>query len=271
MTERVFHISHTTTYAFDRPVDGLTLTTRLHPPLLASQRLLHSEVRVTPHADAAPDTGTDGVRTYTIRQPTDRLKVTGQTTLAHAPAGFGPGLPLPPPSDTEPEAEAEAHHPLIADWARETLPETDPDPNDIRRFAARVHRDFVFDRTATSHSSSLIDFFTGCRGVCEDYVRLAIACLRTRGVPVRHVVGYLLPVQDQDSRFGRHAHAWISVWRPGTGWIDLDPTTGLVVPERHVTLARGLGRDDTLPVSGRFADGQCVGQRVSVDVSIVNA
>lgn len=269
MTERVFHISHTTTYAFDRPVGGLTLTARLSPPTLASQRPLHADVSVAPAAEERDESGTPGAWKFIIQTPTERLKVTGQTTLAHDPAGSGP-VPLPP-SGPEPDAEPNALHPLIDAWARETLPDRNLGDGDIRRFADRLHRDFVFDRTATARNTSLLDFFTGCRGVCEDYARLATACLRARGVPVRHVVGYLLPSEGRDSSFGRHAHAWISAWSGDAGWIDLDPTTGLPVPERHVVLVRGFGRDDTLPVSGRFADGEAVGQRVTVDVSIVNA
>jgi transglutaminase-like putative cysteine protease len=182
-----------------------------------------------------------------------------------------PGLALPAPSEPDPEPEHDAQHPLIDAWARQSLPDLRPCADDVRQFVQCLHRDFVFDRTATTRNTTLLDFFTGCRGVCEDYARLAAACLRVRGVPVRHVVGYLLPAEGRQANFGRHAHAWISTWFQGTGWIDFDPTTGLTVPDRHVTLVRGFGRDDTLPVSGRFTDGQTVGQRVSVDVSIVNA
>ncbi|MDF1791817.1 MAG: transglutaminase family protein [Thalassobaculaceae bacterium] len=269
MTEQIFHISHVTTYAFDRPVAGLDLTTRLHPPGLATQRPLHTDVMVTPQAETHEVIGESGARRYRFRAPIERLKVTGQTTLVHDAAGVGGALAAP--SAPDPAAEPDAWHPLIAAWADQSLPGPNPGADAVRRFAQRMHRDFVFDRAATTRNTTLFDFFTGCRGVCEDYARLATACLRARGVPVRHVVGYLLPTQGRDSSFGRHAHAWISAWFADTGWIDLDPTTGLTVPERHVTLVRGYDRDDTLPVSGRFADGQSAGQQVSVDVSIVNA
>lgn len=269
MTERIFHISHTTTYGFDRLTSGLALTTRLRPPVLPSQRPLHTQVLVTPEAISLADVGGSGAQDHTFRVPIDHLKVVGQTTLAHDPAGMGPAPA--PPCGPEPEAEPDAQHPLIIAWARESLPESALSPDDIQRFAHRIHRDFVFDRTATTGKTSLVEFFTGCRGVCEDYARLATACLRARGVVVRHVVGYLLPPEGRESSFGRNAHAWISCWLPGCGWIDLDPTTGLTVPERHVTLVRGYGRDDTHPVSGRITDGQWLEQRISVDVSIVSA
>ena len=269
MAERIFHISHTTTYSFTKLTNGLELTTRLRPPMLASQMPLHTQVLVSPDAERFDVPGNVCFDRFVLRTSTDRLKVTGQTTLAHDPSSTSPSIP--PPRGPEPKAEAEARHPLIFAWARETLPDSDLSSDDIQRFTGRLHRDFVFDQSATTRKSGLVDFFTGCRGVCEDYARLATACLRARGVPVRYVVGYLLPSEGRGSSFGRKAHAWISCWVPEGGWIDLDPTTGLRVPDRHVTLIRGFDRDDTQPVSGRVTDGQYFEQEVSVDVSIATA
>lgn len=263
---RVFHISHTTAYTFDRMVSGLDVVARLRPPRLGAQDPVHTQIIVSSDTDGRREDDTDRLA---ISGPLDRLTVTAQSMVAHDPER--PGPQPPPPGGSEPAAEDQAGHPLIVAWSRETLPDTAPTPDDIRRFVDRLRRDFVFDAMATTRTSSLLEFFTGCRGVCEDFARLTIACLRARGVPVRHVVGYLLPHPDQDATFGRHAHAWVSVWYPGTGWIDVDPTTGLAVPEHHVTLVRGYDRDDTLPVSGRLAHGESAGQRVAVDVSIVSA
>jgi len=264
---QVFHIAHTTTYSLARPVAGLEVMTRLRPPATPSQGPRHVSVTVTPAAESRTAETSGTVERYLFRAPVRDLKVAAQFTVAHTPDGTGDGAA--PPGDSEPAAEPEAGHPLIRAWSAETLPERDVALADIRRFADRLHRDFAFDPAATTRATSLVEFFTGCRGVCEDFARLATACLRARGVPVRHVVGYLLPGMGRDSCFGRHAHAWISVWDRQAGWVDLDPTTNLAVPDHHVTLVRGLDRDDTLPVSGRFDGGESVEQRVSVDVSIV--
>lgn len=267
--QRTFHISHTTTYDFDRAVSGIDVTARLRPPVHCAQRPVHASVTVVPAVAPVPEEPAETGDRFRITAPLNRLKVIGQSTVVHDPDIADP-IPAPP-QGAEPPAETDADHPLIVAWAGEVLQQNAPSLDDVRRFIDRLNRDFVFDPAATTRTTGLIDFFTGCRGVCEDFARLATACLRARGIPVRHVVGYLLPRSGQGSTFGRHAHAWISVWYPDVGWVDLDPTTGLTVPDHHITLIRGYDRDDTLPVTGRFAHGESVGQRVSVDVSIVSA
>ena len=68
------------------------------------------------------------------------------------------------------------------------------------------------------------------RGVCQDFAHIQIACLRSLGLPARYVSGYLLtrPAEGKERLVGADAsHAWLSVWVPGHGWVDLDPTNDL--------------------------------------------
>ena len=46
------------------------------------------------------------------------------------------------------------------------------------------------------------------------------------------------------------SHAWVGVFVPGFGWVDLDPTNGLVQPDRHVTVGWGRDYTDVVPVRG---------------------
>ena len=65
------------------------------------------------------------------------------------------------------------------------------------------------------------------RGVCQDFAHLQIACLRSLGLPARYVSGYLetSPPPDEPRLVGADAsHAWVAVYVPGAGWIDVDPT-----------------------------------------------
>jgi hypothetical protein len=47
-------------------------------------------------------------------------------------------------------------------------------------------------------------------GICFDYAALMTGMLRSQQVPCKLVVGYA----------GQAYHAWISVWTPGSGWVD---------------------------------------------------
>ena len=96
-----------------------------------------------------------------------------------------------------------------------------------------------------------------CR--CRDYTQAHLA-------PVLH----LLLADDGDPRFlafqvnamdghidrlPRPPHAWVSVYSPGTGWIDVDPTNNLVPANRHITQAWGRDFNDVSPVRGVILGG----------------
>jgi len=65
------------------------------------------------------------------------------------------------------------------------------------------------------------------------------------------------------------SHAWVSVFCPGTGWMDLDPTNDLVVGNGHVTLGWGRDYGDVSPLRGLILGGRDHTLKVSVDVAPV--
>ena len=71
------------------------------------------------------------------------------------------------------------------------------------------------------------------RGVCQDFAHLAIGCVRSMGLAARYVSGYLEtapPCRERAPAIGADAsHAWLSVFVPGWGWLDLDPTNDQIV------------------------------------------
>ena len=107
------------------------------------------------------------------------------------------------------------------------------------------------------------------RGVCQDFAHLAIAAIRAIGVPARYVSGYLMtrPPPGQAKLKGADAsHAWLSVWSPESGWVDFDPTNGIVPAGEHITLAHGRDYEDISPVSGVLLGGGDQAMTVAVDV-----
>ena len=98
---------------------------------------------------------------------------------------------------------------------------------------------------------------------------LAIAALRTLGIPSRYVSGYLLtrPPPGQVKLKGADAsHAWLSVWAPETGWVDFDPTNGIMPSMEHITVAYGRDYEDISPISGVLLGGGDQRMSVAVDV-----
>jgi transglutaminase-like putative cysteine protease len=85
-----------------------------------------------------------------------------------------------------------------------------------------------------------------------------IAALRARGLAACYASGYILtmPPPGQPRLLGADAsHAWVSVFLPGSGWIDVDPTNNLVCGDQHVAVAYGRDFSDVSMLSGAVTGG----------------
>jgi transglutaminase-like putative cysteine protease len=133
----------------------------------------------------------------------------------------------------------------------------------------RIHADFVFDPTATTVSTPLLEVLEKRRGVCQDFAHLQLACLRSLGLAARYVSGYLetIPPPGQPRLTGADAsHAWVSLFFPGIGWIDLDPTNKCLPSMRHITTAWGRDYSDVSPIRGILVGSGEHNLVVAVDV-----
>jgi transglutaminase-like putative cysteine protease len=159
--------------------------------------------------------------------------------------------------------------PEIADYVCTSFPAGRPVLDGGMDLVLRIFREFKFDPTATDVATPTAQAFKLRRGVCQDFSHVALSCLRALRIPCRYVSGYLLtrPPPGQQKLQGADAsHAWISIWAPETGWVDFDPTNGLIVQDEHVTVAYGRDYIDVSPISGVLIGGGAHTVSVSVDV-----
>ena len=134
---------------------------------------------------------------------------------------------------------------------------------------ARIHGEFTYDSRATTIATPLAEVFQKRRGVCQDFAHLMIACLRGLGLSARYVSGYLVttPPPGKPRLLGADAsHAWLSVWSPRFGFVDLDPTNDRIVGDTHITLALGRDFGDVTPLRGVIHGGGHHELHVAVDV-----
>jgi transglutaminase-like putative cysteine protease len=139
-----------------------------------------------------------------------------------------------------------------------------------RALNERIFHEFVYDQHFSDVETPVGLVLSERRGVCQDFAHLMLACLRSKGIASRYVSGYLEtdPPAGQPKLMGADAsHAWVSVFVPGTGWIDFDPTNGLLPSDRHVTLAWGRDYADVVPLKGLMTGGGQHALEVSVDVT----
>ncbi len=134
----------------------------------------------------------------------------------------------------------------------------------------RIHRDFDYEQGTTSIATPLAEVMRTRHGVCQDFAHLEIAMLRSLGLPARYVSGYLRtrPAPGKPRLTGADAsHAWLSIYCPGFGYVDLDPTNGSIPTNEHVTVAWGRDFGDVSPVKGVILGGGHHTLQVSVDVA----
>jgi len=109
-------------------------------------------------------------------------------------------------------------------------------------------------------------------GVCQDFAHLMIACLRSRGLAARYVSGYIRtdppPGAAPEAALigGGASHAWVAVYSPPFGWIELDPTNNTWVGVEHVAVAWGRDFGDVSPLRGIILGGGS--HKLAVNVTV---
>lgn len=287
----LYRLSHRTIYEYVGSVSVSHHLLRLRPRNLPHQRCLDYRLVCDPEPSVV-DSSLDyfgNVRHFvTMEGGHARLSVTSESevavTASHVPApdetpvwSLARGALLTDQSTRGLEAKEYTYasprvpvDPDIADYAAESFAEGRPLLDASLDLTARIHRDFTFDATATNVTTSVADVLRDRKGVCQDFTHLQIACFRSMGLPARYVSGYLEtdPPPGQEKMVGADAsHAWVSVYCPGHGWIDLDPTNNCIPSMRHITVAWGRDYGDVSPLRGVvLGDG---GHSLTVAVDVI--
>jgi len=89
-------------------------------------------------------------------------------------------------------------------------------------------------------------------GSCRDFALLMMEAVRSLGLAARFVSGYLVPSGriDQKRLGGESTHAWLEVYLPGAGWVEYDPTNGLIGNTDLIRVAVVRDPRQAVPISG---------------------
>ncbi|ETB49866.1 hypothetical protein O976_15540, partial [Mycobacterium avium subsp. paratuberculosis 10-8425] len=144
----------------------------------------------------------------------------------------------------------------------------------LRDLASRIFTDSTYRSGSTTISTGVAEVLAAREGVCQDFARLAIACLRAHGLAASYVSGYLAtdPPPGKDRMIGIDAtHAWAAVWTPHEPgqfeWLGVDPTNDQMIDERYIVVGRGRDYADVPPLRGIiYTNSQHSVIDVSVDV-----
>jgi len=108
-------------------------------------------------------------------------------------------------------------------------------------------------------------------GSCRDFAVLMMEAVRSLGLAARFVSGYLyVPDRGGGGRVGGGAtHAWLQVYIPGAGWLELDPTNGVVGNRDLIRVAVVRDARHAVPLSGTWTGfpSDYLGMDVTVSVT----
>lgn len=298
-----YRVTHITEFHYDAPVGLCHNEARLLPRVLPYQQVLSSGLQIEPlPQDLFYRKDYFGNRTtyFSIQEPHDCLRVTATSEVQIEP----PRLEGHPASRSREaglfdDADSRSWEAVrqrlrsdrsdetldafqytfdspmvaisqpLADYALASFPPGRPLDEAVHDLMQRIYREFKYDPEFSTIATPLHEVLEHRSGVCQDFAHLAIGCLRSLGLAARYVSGYIetLPPPGKERLVGADAsHAWFSVFAPGFGWLDFDPTNNQVPREQHITLAWGRDFADVTPLKGVVVGGGNHKLKVSVDV-----
>jgi transglutaminase-like putative cysteine protease len=286
-----YTVRHVTRYDYGRPIDLGAHMMHLRPRDLPWQRVISASLTPKP----APGRTENGIDCFGNHISWMFMDTPHQRFEVALDAEVDVATPVPPPADHTPPwtdvaraaasggvdvyeaAEFLFESPLVgslaeaASYAAPSFPPQRPILTAVLDLNQRIRRDFKFRGGVTSVSTTVRQVLAQRAGVCQDFSHLMVAALRGLGLPARYVSGYVRtwPPAGQPRRIGAdQSHAWVGAWLgPAHGWVDVDPTNGLVVADEHVVLGWGRDFTDITPLCGVILGGGSHRVHVSVDLA----
>jgi transglutaminase-like putative cysteine protease len=160
----------------------------------------------------------------------------------------------------------------LSAWARNFLDAEGPTPtfNILTGMTHGIREAFTYRKRHEHGTQHPLDTLQTRSGTCRDYALFMIEALRRLGIAARFVSGYLFIPNDRAQSYagGGSTHAWVQVYLPSAGWIEFDPTNGIVGTRDLVRVAVARDPRQAIPLHGTYlgSTDAFVGMDVSIDV-----
>lgn len=286
---RRYKIVHHTEYRYSDVVTSSYGRGFLTPRDTARQQRVDHELRIDPEpADRSTSRDAYGnISTYFhVTTPHHRLSVTSACVVDVTPVAaqdYSSGPAVTPWEQARPgglvgalatEFALDLNPPEITDAVREYAAPSFAAGrrliDALQDLSSRIYTDFTYRSGSTTVSTQVAQVLAAREGVCQDFARLAVACLRANGLAASYVSGYLAtdPPEGKERMVGIDAtHAWAAVWTPAGTWLAFDPTNDQMVDERYIVVGWGRDYADIPPLRGIiYTDSEHSAIDVSVDV-----
>ncbi len=266
-------VRHVTVYRYSTPVTFGEHRMMFRPRDGYDQKLLEERLTITPapvHIRWLHDVFGNYVAVASFDARADRLSFESDFRLEHTPSNL-PDLKIEPQAMSYPFSYYDEELPDLLPYIARRYP--DPD-NEVRRWVRRFLREgrpnetgallmtlttaiqqtFGYTRRTEPGTQDPVLTLRLGYGSCRDLALLMMEAVRELGLAARFVSGYLY-VPSQDGPVpggGGSTHAWCQVYLPGAGWVEFDPTNGIVGNRDLIRVAVARDPRQAIPLSGTW-------------------
>lgn len=286
-------LSHVTTYTYRSPVAFGDHRLMVRPRESYDQHLLNATLEIEPQPSSIrwlQDVFGNAVAIARFDRRAERLRIVSRVEVQHDPArlddihieDYARHYPFTYASEDMADLlrSIERQHldPLrqVDAWARHFVNGSGQTATlaMLARMTAAIKRDFTYVSRVEQGTQTPVETLTRKQGTCRDYAVLMIEAVRALGLAARFVSGYVYrPSARAHLTGGGNTHAWVRVYLPGSGWIEFDPTNGIVGSSGLIRVAVARDIYQAVPISGTWSGfpGSFIDMDVTVDIEVEDA
>jgi transglutaminase-like putative cysteine protease len=269
----VLTVRHLTEYRYTRPVAFGEHRVMFRPRDSYDQRLLDARIDITPRPTNlrwlhdvfgnCVAVAQFGERAETLRfESTIRLDHAAANALDFEIEAYAQTYPFTYGAEDMPDLmrsiERQYLDPdhAVDRWARKFVTDRSrvPTYDLLAAMTCAIKRDFRYNTRAEKGVQDPALTLELGTGSCRDFAVLMIEAVRALGMAARFVSGYIyVPSRDGSGHVGGgSSHAWLQVYLPGGGWIEFDPTNGIVGNRDLIRVAVARDPRQAVPLWGTW-------------------
>jgi transglutaminase-like putative cysteine protease len=286
----VYSVHHKTTYRYKRPIRLGPHQLLFRPRDSFDQRLLDSRLDVTPEPSEVRwihDVFGNCLTLVDFSAKCELLEFDTVIRLEHTPEN-APDFRIEDYARLHPFSYSEDEAPDLAAYIRRHHPQDTEVEEWLGKFVWRdasqptgrllmtlneaIAEGFSYERRTSRGTQSPSETLKYQRGTCRDFALLMMEAARLLGFAARFVTGYVyVPSLDGPLRLGGGStHAWCQIYVPGSGWVEFDPTNGIVGNRDLIRVGVARTAEQAIPLSGSYwgdSDDE-LGMEVMVNVKM---
>lgn len=283
----LFSVRHVTSYRYKRPVEFGVHRIMFRPRDSFDQTLSSSTLQVDPKPDhirwihdvfgnCVARVGFVGASRELRFETTIRLEHTVTIDLQVDQEALIYPFAYDPEEAVDLKPTIDRHHPdpddLVGRWARQFVRIGQPTLTGhlLMTMCYAIHESFNYARRTAHGTQAPLETLELRRGTCRDFALLMIEAARSLGLAARFVTGYIyVPDRDGSTTLGGGStHAWCQVYLPGAGWVEFDPTNGIVGNRDLIRVGVARHPKQAIPLWGSYDGSASDFDDMSVQVNV---